>query len=146
MKKIDDAVRELRKVLVDEEDFSEIMCFYFDHLNQNRAFHKMSRPKQSKELMDIIKHAAGKLFRGKRVIMAATKFYFIKKYNLYHGLCHIHDMSGIVFYFKDMGKGMLTLGDHKTKYTQFCRLTTLNPPPDIEGPYVVHNPAEPATD
>ena len=142
MKKLNDVIHHLKKVLVEAEDFSDIMVYFYDHVCTHPDFMSQGRPKQNPGMMAIVSSTVEQLF-GRKVSMSSSEFIFLRKYNLYHGPCKVQGMIGNIFYFTKMKKGMMALCKPGSQESQLMRLTEVS---RGEGPVVMHNPAEPATD
>ena len=145
MTNLDQAVSELQKVLVEGTDFAEIMFFYFDHVAHSPELQALGKPKTSDKLMKILGHAAEQILTPRAGATAGASSIYIEKYGFYHGPCTVDTLTGMIFFFENMGKGMMMLMNHQTKHTQFLRLTDVIPQ-EPTGPAYMHHPAEPITD
>ncbi len=119
-KKIDLAIKALKKELVESDDFATVMDHFFD-ITTDPEFMELGRPKQNPIVTKIIE-AVAKAYTGRECMVSYSRFIYIKKYNFYHGPCTVVDKSASIIYFTDISKGMMAIvsGDH----SDFYRLTS----------------------
>jgi len=142
-KKFDSGVKNLKKLLFQAEDFSEVMSAFYD-LAEHREFLGMGRPKQNVVVAKMIQVGINHLFPNSPIAVE-SRIFFIRRYNLYHGPLTFGKLGGSILYFSKNDKGMMAVTDQSGK-TDFMRLTATMVPSNADRPLFAANPANPATD
>lgn len=104
----------LKKMLEEENEFSVIFEYFFDHFGENGYF--LSGCKKAKHpLIKAFLKRLGELLFGDDGAATNLQLFKYSKANFYHGVCIMHGRMVVVFFFDNLKKGMAAV--HVSPFT-----------------------------
>jgi len=127
-------LRELKRKLANEKDFSKIWLFYMDHFADHREFTELGEPAQNDYLSAVLQKSCQQLF-GKTIKITNFFLIYIAEHRFFHGPFMVEGWIGGVIYFEDTKNGLLALSSpfsptDEVKYLRFTEAMRLSDPHD----------------
>ncbi len=122
MSKFQKEIEQLKVLLQESDDFSEIFDYFFERLADREDFLRMCKRAKNPMLKQILKEA-GKSALQDEVKM--TKFLLLKfpKYPFFHGAFFLNGQMGSLIFFKDINMGLMSISmlpqSIETKFARF---------------------------
>lgn len=126
------SIKELRRLLTQEEDLSVVYNYFFDWIDENPSAVNHPAPK-NKALEAMLKICLIQTYES-AVSISNVIMHDIKDLHLIHGLGHVNGRHLMVFfYFSDLDRGMAScmLPDGQTGFVRFRFSTTYMPDFDL---------------
>lgn len=118
----------LKQKLVESTVFREILDYFFTHLGED-LFTRAGTPIHDAPLMRVVARTAALLVRAKSLTIVAATTLRAAEHRLVFGTLSFGKWTGLMFYFEDLERGFLALGDNRgpSLFTRFS-LTALPSP------------------
>jgi hypothetical protein len=107
-------IEQLKGLLVNAEDFADIMNYFFDELVSDPGFRAKGKPLKDKHIeqrfrgvLEILRERLRLGPQGPTQMMGAL---WLKDFELAHGAFAVGDRLGMAFYFRDLDMGLSALG------------------------------------
>lgn len=99
----------LKEKLVNSDNFSEVMHYFFDHFAENNAFMDLGNFRHSKLIETIALQAASTALNEKKIVIRGMRLVCLPKEKFYHGPCFINSHIATLFFFEDIQTGMMAI-------------------------------------
>jgi hypothetical protein len=131
---------ELKEKLLHDKDFSTIWLFFLDEFGDHQEFWRFGSQVKEHVVVDIMAQTGMRLYNQK-VASVSHRLIRIEEAQFLHGSFVMHGRMGTVFYFEDVGAGLMAISDEGGE-TKFLRFTERQAPP---GRTVPQTPPKPST-
>lgn len=98
----------LKEKLVNSDDFSVVMHYFFDHFAENRAFMQLGRTQHS-GLVETLATTAASSVLGERAVLRQFRLIYLPKQKFYHGPCFVNGHIATLFFFEEIQTGMMAI-------------------------------------
>ncbi len=123
--RFDSALEGLKAKLVSEDNFNQIVHYFFDHLGEDPEFIKLCKPAKAPLLKEILAVVATKVF-GAGAEATGLKILKHPKQDFYHGTCAIQGRMSTVLFFSDIDMGVVAIHmSFATSEISFVRFTSM---------------------
>ena len=113
----------LQERLINAQDFSEVMNYFFDHFAENEEFMQLGHPQHSSLVETLIKEAAASALQTK-VTIRELRLFRLPKEKFYHGACFINGLIANLFFFEAIMTGMMAISmGNESSEIRFARIT-----------------------
>jgi hypothetical protein len=121
------ALDQLREMVQAASNFSEVWSFFLDHFGVNEEFLSLGRPTANDALAALLEEAfktsGQKHLQRSRVRVRRMLLIELPEQKLVHGPAMIDRATAGVFYFTDLGVGMIALSQRGSGWAHFSRFT-----------------------
>lgn len=115
----------LKDKLVNSDDYSDVMTYFFDHFGENTAFMQLGRNQHSSLVETIAKEAASSAL-GEPATLRGMRLIHLPKQKFYHGPCFVNGHMATLFFFDEIRTGMLAISmSAQTGEMRYVRMTAV---------------------
>jgi hypothetical protein len=113
----------LQERLINAQDFSEVMNYFFDHFAENEEFMRLGRSQHS-SLVETLATETATAALQERAIVRDLHLFRLPKEKFYHGACFVNGRIANLFFFEEIMTGMMaiSMGDESSEI-RFARIT-----------------------
>lgn len=116
-------LNQLKEILVQEKDLSNIWDFFMDHFADHPEFLEYGDRSQSPLLEAVLPEICKQIF-GKEVIIQNLLLIYIPEYEFFHGPFYVQGQMGSAIYFEDINTGAIAISEPppsngEVKYSRF---------------------------
>jgi hypothetical protein len=112
----------LKEKLVNSNNFSEVMHYFFDHFAENDAFMDLGTFRHNKLIETIAAQAASTALNEKKIVIRGMKL--VRRF--YHGPCFVNNHIATLFFFEDIQTGMMAISvSDTTGEMLYARITAV---------------------
>jgi hypothetical protein len=124
----DTEIKKMQDILVNENNFSKIWDYFMSNFAENPRYMKYCKKTKHSSIKDLIKAIGNKhMFPNQKIQITHLFLLKVKRTKLIHGPFVINNCPGMVFYFDDINKGLVTVAT-KRDMASYYRISsfTLN--------------------
>ena len=115
----------LKDKLINSNDFSAVMHYFFDHFAENHAFMQLGKAQHSSFVETIVTETASAAL-GERVVVRGLRLIRLVPQKFYHGPCFVNGRIATLFYFEDIRTGMLAIAmSDSSGEMRYARITAV---------------------
>ena len=119
-----EAYKTLKRKLLQDEDISLALTYFFDNFGEDPEFFDHSKACKNMLLESVIQHIGGRLVAAKRpVSLQRLSMLNIPGQQFYHGSCTIKGQQVAFIYFDDIKTGCLGMVSSLSDPMQFVRFS-----------------------
>lgn len=112
----------LKEKVLDEKEFSVSFNYFMDHFAENEDFLKKGKKvTKAPRMKAALEQVAGMVFPGENIKVRHLVLTHLKRHDFLHGGGMVGDRQAVLFFFQDMGFGMVAICD-LTGMTHYARL------------------------
>jgi|LakMenE01Jun11ns_1017448.scaffolds.fasta_scaffold9432608_2 hypothetical protein len=113
----------LREKLINADNFSDVMHYFFDHFAENEEFLQLGRPQHS-NLVETIAVETATAALQERATLRNFRLIRLPKEKFYHGACFVNGRIANIFFFEDIMTGMMAISmEDGSSEVRFARMT-----------------------
>lgn len=118
-----DLLPALKEKLINADNFSEVMHYFFDHFAENLEFLKLGRTQYS-NLVETIAIETASAALQERATLRNLRLIWLPKEKFYHGACFVNGRIANLFFFEDILTGMMAISmSPESSEVRFARMT-----------------------
>lgn len=117
----------LKDKLITGTNFSNTMRWFFDEIAETSDFASLGEPTSDKLLMEALSGVIAQIIGQNQAAAVEALLFRVPEHQFIHGALTVGKQLGSVFYFEDIERGLLALGD-LTGPTHFVRFSFIQTP------------------
>ena len=123
----------LKEKLIGATDFFPVMDHFMTEFGESDEFLRMGQPTRNAVLEATIREAGKQVFTDAESIdVEYMQLIELPGYHFIHGGFFLNNCVSSVFYFEDLGMGMMAVATSMAGETRFVRFSTRMPAPSFE--------------
>jgi hypothetical protein len=124
--------QELKQILTEEKDLSNIWSYYMDHFADHPEFINLGQRVQNQYIDAVVKTTCQQLF-GQNVKITNSLLIHIPRHQFFHGPFQAGGRIGGVIFFEDIKVGLMGVSAQfpptsEVQYSRFTEVMDLSPP------------------
>jgi hypothetical protein len=121
----DKEIKSMQDILVNEQNFSKIWDYFMSNFAENPRFMKYCKKTKHPNIKNLIETIGKKhMFPNQKINITHLFLLKVKRTKLVHGPFMINNCPGMVFYFDDINKGLITVAT-KRDMASYYRISTM---------------------
>jgi hypothetical protein len=110
----DKEITKMQDILVNENNFSKIWDYFMSNFGENPKFLKYCKKTKHPSIKSLIETIGKKhMFPNQKILITHLLLLKAKRTKLVHGPFVINNCPGMVFYFDDINKGLITVATQR---------------------------------
>ncbi len=115
---------QLKNKLSNEQNFNEVMKFFFDHFAESDGFMRLGKVHHSAMVENIVAEAASAAL-WERVTVREMRLTRLAEQQFCHGPCFVNGRIATLFYFEDIRTGLLAISMGRGGEMRYTRITAV---------------------